>query len=143
MKYLGKNKILSVILVSSIIASSVILIYILVTPKPGERFTEFYILSLNGKASNYPTNLKIGEEGNVIIGIVNQEHDEVTYRLEVKFNGIIMFEECISISHIESRERLFTFKSTKKGKNQKLEFILYKDKQIEAYRKLQLWVNVI
>ena len=35
-----------------------------------------------------------------------------------------------------------TTKAIEKGKNQKLEFLLYKDQQIEAYRKLHLWISV-
>ncbi len=46
----------------------------------GERFTEFYILGLEGKADNYPDELTVGEEGRVILGIVNHEHEDgLTY----------------------------------------------------------------
>ena len=37
--------------------------YVIITPKEGEKFTEFYILGPNGTASDYPTELKVGEEG--------------------------------------------------------------------------------
>ncbi len=135
------DKILSFILAASIIASSTILIYILVTPKIGETFTEFYILSSNGTASNYPTDLKIGDEGEVIIGIVNHEYKNVTYRLEVIFNGSLIYEEQVFLIENEKWESPFTFKAAKKGVKQKLDFLLYKYQRIETYRSLYLWVS--
>lgn len=137
-----KDKVLSIILVISIIALSATLVYVVVTPKTGERFTEFYILGQNRIASDYPTDLKVGEEGNVIIGIVNHECENFTYRLEVNFNGFRIHEEHVFLIENEKWERPFTFKAIEKGENQRLEFLLYKDQQIEAYRTLHIWINV-
>ena len=61
------DRILTIILVTAIALTA----YIIVTPKEGEHFTEFYIFGANGTANNYPTDLTIGEEGKLIIGIVN------------------------------------------------------------------------
>lgn len=146
-KFTNKNcaidKIISIILFASIIASSAILIYILLTPKTGEKFTEFYILDSNGTSSNYPTDLKIGEEGKVIIGIVNNEYENITYYLEVNFNGSLIYKENIFLIESKKWENQLTFKATKKGDNQKLVFLLYKTKQIEVYRTLYLFVRII
>ena len=49
------DKALTIILILSIIASIVALVYVVVTPKEGEKFTEFYILGPGGKAYDYPT----------------------------------------------------------------------------------------
>lgn len=136
------DKILSIILVGSIIVSSAILIYIIVTPKPSEKFTEFYLFGPNGTASDYPTNLNVGEEGKLIIEIVNHEYENITYRLEVNFNGSLIYEEQIFLIENEKWELPFTFKATEKGENQKLEFLLYKYQQLEAYRTLHLWIIV-
>lgn len=58
-------------------------VYAVITPKEGEKFTEFYVLDPNGKASDYPTNLKVGEEGEVIIGVVNHEYaNALAFRLD-------------------------------------------------------------
>lgn len=142
MKYLGINKFLSVILITSIIASSVTLIYLVVTPKLGEKFTEFYLLSPNGTGSDYPTDLMVGEEGKVIIGIVNHEYENTTYRLEVNFNGTLIHNENVFLIENEKWELSFTFKPSNKGQNQKLEFLLYNIQQKEIYRELHLWINV-
>jgi uncharacterized membrane protein len=67
------DKILSVILIISIILAIFMVVYVIITPKEGEKFTEFYLLGPGGKAEDYPTNLNVGEDGEVIIGIVNHE----------------------------------------------------------------------
>jgi len=136
------DKGLSIVLIASIIGSFATLVYVVVTPKTGERFTEFYVIGPNETASDYPTALKVGEEGKVVIGIVNHEYENVTYRLEVIFNGSLIHEEHVFLIENEKLEIPFTFKATKKGEKQKLEFLLYKDQQIEPYRALHLWINV-
>ncbi len=136
------DKRLSIILIASIIGSFATLVYVGVTPRIGEKFTEFYLLDPNGKASDYPIDLKVGDKGELIIGIVNHEHENVTYRLEVNLNDSLIHEENVFLIENETWKTPFTFKATDKGKNQKLEFTIYKNQQIEAYRTLHLWVNV-
>ena len=77
------DKALTVILIIAILTSIGTLAYVVTHPKPGEAFTEFYILGPDGKASNYPTELKVGQNGTVIIGIVNHEHRNVTYYVQI------------------------------------------------------------
>ncbi|NJE11135.1 DUF1616 domain-containing protein [Thermococcus sp. MAR1] len=77
------DKALTVILIIAIITSIGTLAYVITHPKPGEAFTEFYILGPGGKAADYPTDLFAGENGTVIIGIVNHEHRNVTYYVQV------------------------------------------------------------
>ena len=62
--------------------------YVIATPKVGERFTEFYILGLSGKAIDYPTELVVGEERKLIVGIINREREAATYRIEVVIDGV-------------------------------------------------------
>ncbi|NJD98863.1 DUF1616 domain-containing protein [Thermococcus sp. LS1] len=77
------DKALTVILIIAIITSIGTLGYVITHPKPGEAFTEFYILGPEGKAADYPTELRVGQEGRVIIGIVNHEHRNVTYYVQI------------------------------------------------------------
>ena len=95
------DKGLSIILIAAIIGSSATLVYVLVTPETGERFTEFYILGPNGTASDYPTDLTSGEDGEVIIVIVNHEYENITYNLEVIFNGSLIHKEKVFLVEIE------------------------------------------
>jgi uncharacterized membrane protein len=136
------DRILTVILIISIVLAISTTVYVIAMPKEGEKFTEFYVLGENGTADNYPTNLMVGEEGEVIIGIVNHEYANVTYQLEVKLNGTVIGKETTDLMHNETWESPFAFEATKKGEAQKLEFLLYKNGKKEVYRSLHLWVDV-
>ena len=81
------DRALSVILALAITGAVVTLVYVIATPKVGERFTEFYILGTGGRAEGYPTELSPGERGEVILGIVNHEQEEMPYRVEVTLDG--------------------------------------------------------
>ena len=67
------DKLLTLVLVICIIITMSLLIYVVLTPKQGEHFTEFYILGSDHLASNYPLNLTVGENTTIILGIVNHE----------------------------------------------------------------------
>ena len=67
------DRILSIILVLLILGALGTLGYVIATPKVGETFTEFYILGQEGKAADYPKELNTGQEGRVIVGVVNHE----------------------------------------------------------------------
>jgi uncharacterized membrane protein len=136
------DRILSVILIITIVLAISMVIYVIVTPKEGEKFTEFYILGPGGNASDYPTELNVGEAGEVIIGVVNHEYDTVTYQLEVRLAGEKIGEEPVMLAHNETWERPFTFKASSTGEDQKLEFLLFKEGLEEVYRSLHLWVDV-
>lgn len=137
------SKILSILLVLSILVAVSATIYAVISPKQGEKFTEFYILGSDGKASNYPTNLTRGQTENVTIGIVNHENAPVNYNLIIKLNNQTLKEENIVISDGQKYEQPFTFVASNSGENQKLEFLLYKLPDINnAYRSLHLWINV-
>jgi uncharacterized membrane protein len=118
-------------------------VYLAVSPKVGERFTEFYILGPSGKAEGYPTNLVLGESGTVIIGVVNHEYERVAYRIVVALdNETISTIENITLNHEEKWERNFTFTPQKVGERMKLEFLLYREGVEGPYRTLHLWVTV-
>lgn len=85
----GLDKVLSVLLVLAIVGAIGTLGYVIVTPKAGEKFSEFYVLGTEGKAAGYTTELELGERGEIILGIVNHEQEETDYRVEVLLNGEI------------------------------------------------------
>ena len=136
------DRILTVVLIISIVLAISMTVYVIVTPKEGEKFTEFYVLGPGGKAEDYPTNLKVGEEGEVIIGVVNHEYTNTSYQLEVRLNGEVIDEKSIELMHNETWESPFTFRATRAGENQKLEFLVFKDGLKEPYRSLHLWLDV-
>jgi len=149
------DKALTVVLIIAIIASIGALGYVITHPKPGEAFTEFYILGPDGKAGNYPTNLKVGQNGTVIIGIVNHEHRNVTYYVQIwlvnltwdnRTNTTVIHEMYpmpgwfnvtlppvpvnIEGNWTPEFERNYTFSINRPGRWQ-IWFLLFKDKQPE------------
>ncbi len=81
------GKVLSIILGLAILGTLGTLGYVLANPA-ADSFTEFYIMGLSGKAADYPGKLMAEEEGKVIMGIINREHEPVTYRVEVVIDGV-------------------------------------------------------
>lgn len=135
-----KNKILSLILFIALLASIAATIYIILTPKIGERFTEFYILGEKGKATDYPTKLKINETGRVIVGIVNHEYTPVNYTLILSMQGEELLKREVKLMHNSTWEQLIEFQIQRSGK---LEFLLYKEYNYTTpYRNLHLWIDL-
>ncbi|MBI5680711.1 MAG: DUF1616 domain-containing protein [Methanobacterium sp.] len=133
------TKILAIILIISILAT----IYIIVVPQQGEKFTEFYILGPDEKAGGYPTNLTLGESGNVIVGVVNHEYTTTTYKLMITLNNKTLKDENITLANNEKREIPFKFTAARTGVNQELKFLLYKlPDNSTVYRSLHLFVSV-
>jgi uncharacterized membrane protein len=136
------SKILSIVLLVSIILAISATTYVIVVPKEGETFTEFYILGANGKVSDYPTNLTAGQDGNVTIGIVNHEYADVNYNMIIKLNNQTIDNENITLSNNQSYEKPFKFAASNLGQNQELEFLLYKlPDNNNVYRSLHLRIN--
>jgi uncharacterized membrane protein len=79
----GVDKVLTIVLVISILSSVIALVYVVAVPRQGESFTEFYILGPGGNATGYPRNLTVGQDASVIIGIANHEHRTVDYTVEL------------------------------------------------------------
>lgn len=118
-------------------------IYIASTPPVGERFTEFYLLGPSGKADGYPTNLTLGESGTVILGVVNHEYEDVSYRIVVRLeNRTIGTIDNVRLKHEAVWEENYTFVPEKIGEGMKLEFLLYRDDADGIYRSLHLWITV-
>jgi len=137
------DKVLSVILIAAILAGIGTLGYVIATPKSGERFSEFYVVGLEGKAIDYPRELNVGEVGKVIIGVTNHEKVEASYRIEVRIDGVKNSElEPIVLDDKQKWEEIVSFTPDSSGDNQKGEFLLYKNKGGVAYARLHLWINV-
>jgi uncharacterized membrane protein len=138
------DKVLSVILVIVLAGALGMLGYIVAQPQTGERFTEFYILGADGEAADYPGELMVGELGKVVIGIINQEHETVSYRVEVRIDGMASNEVGpIVLAHEQSWEDEVSFIPMISGENEKMEFWLYQNGEAEpCLEPLYLWLNV-
>jgi uncharacterized membrane protein len=151
---------LTVILAASILIAVVSLVYVIVTPKTGEKFTEFYILGSGGMADDYPRNLIVGQNATIMIGIVNHEYRIINYTVEIWLvNQTIIYNETTgenetSYSHMWFIDNLnimlnhtpidiegawepqweynYTFGISEKG-NFKLAFLLFTEQTEEYY----------
>lgn len=137
------SKVLSVILILAILAAIGAVVYVFTTFQGGEEFTEFYILGQEGKAEDYPAEVAPGEEASVIIGIVNRERKEISYRIEISMYGVVNTSiGPVVLADKEKWEQEVSFIPTVAGERQRVDFSLYKDQQVEPYRELRLWINV-
>lgn len=164
------NKTLTVILAVAILGSIGVLAYTVAAPKIGERFTEFYILGIDGKAEAYPsvfvmkddqvTSAQYGDSGTttsglpgqVTLGIVNHEQQSTSYSVAMTIDGQpaeIYFAgknltrlEQIELPQDGKWEQLIGFVPQHTGDNQKVEFLLYKNGETAPEDTLHLWVNV-
>jgi len=127
-----------------IISSGIIaFVYSVAVPVTGEKFTEFYLLGSEGKADNYPEELEIGNVATVTVGVINREQEAISYTLEVRVNG----KRTNSLGPFilnqgEKWEDAVSFRLETAGNNQKVEFLLLKPEQSEAYLSLYLLINV-
>ncbi len=155
------EKTITVTLAVSVVVAAGILAYIAAAPKPGERFTEFYILGPGGNASGYPTALNVSQNGSVIIGIANHEAATVNYTVRVDLVGVRIvynatsgFNETVEVNRTTwSRFNVtladgrnwtqpYTFRISYVGL-WKIQFLLFKDGDFaSAYRGLHLFVRV-
>ncbi|UCC17804.1 MAG: DUF1616 domain-containing protein [Dehalococcoidales bacterium] len=138
------DRVLFVGLILAFLFAAGVIGYKMTAPVSEERITEFYILNTEGSASDYPEQLKIGEEQKVIIGITNSEHDEMTYRLEMKVDGVLNSTiSGITLKHGETKQTEIVFSFSHAGDNQKVEFVLYRgDETGSLVTPLYLWIDV-
>jgi uncharacterized membrane protein len=165
------NKTLNVILILAILGSVCTLIYTVAKPKVGEKFTEFYLLGINGTAADYPTDFVLNSNSNVVsvqygtntpavsekwgrvtLGIVNHEQQNTTYTVVMQIDGqqvgipfqggIVQNLGPIVLAPKAQWEREIGIVPQHTGENQEVELLLYKDNGTAPYLSLHLWVNV-
>lgn len=137
------DRVLSIALIAAILFAVGSICYVVAMPKVGEQFTEFYILGMDGKAEGYPRELAVGEEGEVIVGVVNHEYQQEKYFVEIKMDDQVLPREGpITLEHEEEWEKAMSFSYPEEYENLKVEFLLYREGDDQPYRSLHLWVNI-
>jgi uncharacterized membrane protein len=159
------DAVVTVLLIVSILVAGVGVAQTLTSPQHSERYTEFYVLSGDvdgvGQATNFTTNLSVGEASSVLVGIGNQEHRAVDYTVvvqlaEMRVQGnastVVSTEELtrvgVTVEHNRTEERRVSFTPTERSEALRLQFLLYRgtvpaDPSVEtAYRETHLWVGV-
>ena len=139
---MNKDRNFSLIIIILIAIGVLSTIYIIINPQPSEKFTEFYVLNSEGQAGNYPVNLTTGEEGKLIMVVVNNEYQNVNYRLVANLDNSTIYNEEFTLSNNEKKEIPLDFTAQTLG-TQKLEMFLYKlPDTSNDYRYLFLELNV-
>ena len=77
------EKILTIFVFLSILLAISSIVYIIVQPKFGEAFTDFYILTSNENTINYPLDILAGQNTSLILGLVNHEYKPMSYTIEI------------------------------------------------------------
>jgi uncharacterized membrane protein len=161
------DRILSLVLLVAIVAAVATTVYVIAVPKEGEKFTEFFILGPDKKASDYPTSIFTGAINSLFIGIGNHEYRTVTYTVETYLVNMTV-DETTNTSSVEAMAPLgrftvsvpdnqtviqpYFFTAPSANFNQ-LEFLLFKetvpddsvtgmDRINQSYRDLHLWITV-
>jgi len=160
-KYAVVDKGLTIALAASVVVAGGTLAYVLVTPRPGERFTEFYILGPGGNASGYPTRLNVSEQGTVFLGVVNHEFSTINYTVRVDLVGVRFvynttagFNETVEVNRTtwstinvtladgQDWTQPYTFRIDDTG-IWKVQFLLFRDgSRASSYRELHLYVQI-
>ena len=77
------EKLLTIFFILSIVLALSSVVYIIVQPKVGEAFTDFYILTSNGNVTNYPQIIYAGQNTSLILGLINHEYKTMNYTIEI------------------------------------------------------------
>jgi uncharacterized membrane protein len=161
------DRILSIILLIAIIAAVLTTVFVIVVPKEGEKFTEFFILGENQKAADYPTHLLTGGKNSLFIGVGNHEYRTINYTVETYAMNMVFDEKTntttlvamdpldrymVQVPHNQTVIQPYSF-STPSSSTNRIEFLLFNetvpDRQVtgmerinQSYRDLHLWVDV-
>ncbi|MCX6689156.1 MAG: DUF1616 domain-containing protein [Methanoregula sp.] len=161
------DRVLSILLLLAIVAAVATTVYVIVVPKEGEKFTEFFILGEKKMAADYPTNLITGQNSSLYIGIGNHEYRNITYTVETYFMRMTLNETdntstvnamtpisrfTVPVAHNQTVITPYSFMPKTTGYN-RIEVLLFNDtvpgEQVQgmdrinqSYRDLHLWVTI-
>lgn len=159
------DRVLTVLLVVTVLLAVGSVGYAVTEPKQGAAFTEFHLLTENQNgtlvADDYPTEFVSGEPQTLIVGVDNHEHRDVSYTVVVEAQNVRIENNETTVL---DREPLYRFSPTVAdngtwqrrhqvaptltGDRIRLTYLLYKgdpppDPTTEnAYRHLRLWISV-
>ncbi len=162
------DRILTIILIFAIFTAIITTVYVIVVPKEGEKFTEFFVLGEKKMAADYPTTLVDNEQYPMYVGVGNHEYRNVTYTVETYLMNMVFHTDTNSstvsgmsllnstsftLSHNETLVFPYNLSAKRDLSNfNRVEFLLYNetipndtvqnmDRINSSYRDLHLWVK--
>jgi uncharacterized membrane protein len=137
------DKITNIVIIAATLGIVGFLGYLLITPRTGETFSEFYILNTEGQAGDYPIELSLGDTATVIIGIINQEDKDTTYVIEVMIgDGKSIDIGPNTLKDGQKWESEVLLSPEEAGIDQKVMCVLYKNGVTDPYLELHFWIDV-
>lgn len=154
--YSTADKVLTVGIVIMMLLSVGMLVYIIVVPREGEAFTEFYVLGSGGMADDYPRNFLVGESRSIFLGVGNHEHRSMNFTIVLSIDPTA---ENVTVPSLDDLTLSTAYRPSlavqvKDGStleipcnftidqpgSYKLQLLLYRGERM--YRDLHLWVRV-
>ena len=113
-------------------------------PRPNAQLTEFYTVDAQGSTSDYPKQVKAGDDVDVNFGIVNREGMAEEYHVEIwEENQRLMVSPNIDMQNAQTIEQSVAFTVNQVGDKQQILINLYRDDDSTPYRTLHLWIDVL
>jgi uncharacterized membrane protein len=142
-----RDRILSILLVVSLLLSVSVVVYAVITPVQSDTYTEFYILNSNGKAGDYPTQFSLANATPIIVRVVNHEGRTVTYDLVIAQNESsqlkTLHSEQFVVNDNGQWEKTILLRPDVAGTNTEFKFLLYEQGNTTTpYRETHLFANV-
>jgi uncharacterized membrane protein len=137
------NIFLFIFLIAAIVVATGFIIYLNVTPQKVNKFTEFYILNVDGKAGDYPEHVVMGNAVDILIGVVNHEYQPAEYKVEIQMHSYkVGGVDTGTLAYQQKWEQKVSFIPQVVGDNQTVDFILYKDGETGPYLKEPLTLHI-
>jgi uncharacterized membrane protein len=115
--------------------------------KPGQPFTEFYLLDSQGLTENYPREATAGEPVIFNLGITNHEGLPSLYTIVVLKGGAqstaLASAGPVSLADGAAWQGSLSFALSQAGNGQEVDFLLERAGSPWPYRTLRIWMNVI
>ncbi len=158
-EYTALDKALTFGLAGAVVTAGGILAYVATTPRPGEHFTEFYLLNVEGRAENYPTNLTAPANATIVVGVVNHEGKSFNYSVvaDLEKYNVTTNATGAQVKSLVSSQPVANFPMTllDSGKSERnlafsvaqpglfrLSLQLFLEGSGTPYRELHLWITV-
>jgi uncharacterized membrane protein len=140
------EKTLAVVLVLVSVVALSATIYLIAAPTGGEAYTAFYVLGPDGKAQDYPSQFRLGEEQSVIVGVTNHEQRAMDYTLVTTLSDNVssstLSTETLHLANNENWEQPMNVRPDRIGEDMQLSFLLYGYNDTTPLQTTHLWVNV-
>jgi uncharacterized membrane protein len=140
------EKTLAIVLVLVSVVALSATIYLVAAPTGGEAYTAFYILGPDGKAHDYPSQFRLGEEQSVIVGVTNHEQRAMDYTLVTTLSDnastSTLSTEILHLANNENWEQPMIVRPDRIGEDLQLSFLLYGYNDTTPLQTTHLWVNV-